>query len=336
MKHRELLVSMLAFSFSSSCRAFLGQRFQRNLVHGLVSLSHKETKVVVQDDPVGREGMVMVRQTQRSPRIDEEHIERVLRKILELTGCIHMDVGVWLASDVAVRKLNSQYRGKKKSTDILSFPFHEDACALDGDFPGGLEFLEATADAACDSFGGGGGFGEDITDAMNLGDMVLSVSYIKRAMARDFKDAQSVGHEAWAEEALDLGGASGAMMAYVRAVGDDSGGGDSAGSAEGGTAENLGGAGMADANDKGDDGNVAWKACLDARVTLLLVHGVLHLLGHDHEPHDGDDDDDDDDAANLKHDRVQAMYLLMRGEEEAVIGGLRESGLLLPAPPTQF
>ena len=43
---------------------------------------------------------------------------------------------------------------------------------MDGDFPGGLEFLEGMANEGQDTFGGGGNFGADMVDMMNLGDMV--------------------------------------------------------------------------------------------------------------------------------------------------------------------
>ena len=45
------------------------------------------------------------------------------------------------------------------STDVLSFPFHDSAVALDGDFPGGKAFVKGDDDA-------------------NLGDVMVSVPYV--------------------------------------------------------------------------------------------------------------------------------------------------------------
>ena len=56
---------------------------------------------------VGRDGCVLVRNTQRTVELSVETIEAQLRALLALIGCAHMDVGLWLASDASVRKMNS-------------------------------------------------------------------------------------------------------------------------------------------------------------------------------------------------------------------------------------
>jgi len=48
-----------------------------------------------------------------------------LRKLLLLTGQRNAEVSVLLVGDKAMRSLNRQYRGKDRSTDVLSFPLRE-------------------------------------------------------------------------------------------------------------------------------------------------------------------------------------------------------------------
>lgn len=62
--------------------------------------------------------------------------------------------------------------------------------------------------------------------------------------------------------------------------------------------------------------NHLFQLCLQRRVCLLLVHGILHLQGHDHESYGG------------KNTRADEMYELMRKEEERVIAGLYAENVL--------
>ena len=52
---------------------------------------------------VGREGCIVIRNTQRSVSLSVADVEAQLRRMLELVNCAHMDVGLWLASDASVR-----------------------------------------------------------------------------------------------------------------------------------------------------------------------------------------------------------------------------------------
>jgi hypothetical protein len=49
---------------------------------------------------------VVVEQRQRVLKLDVAALEAVLRRLLALTGCAHMDVGVCLTNDANIRKLN--------------------------------------------------------------------------------------------------------------------------------------------------------------------------------------------------------------------------------------
>ena len=70
-----------------------------------------------------REGTILIRNTQRSHAVDVDRLERLTRHLLETLNCGAFDVGLWLTTDATVRKLNTQFRGVRRSTDILSFPF---------------------------------------------------------------------------------------------------------------------------------------------------------------------------------------------------------------------
>lgn len=185
-----------------------------------------------------REGEILIRQTQRTFPIDVDLTTLQVRELLRLSGCSNMDVGIWLSSDRNVRRLNTEYRHKRKSTDILSFPFHEDL--VPGEKP------------EC-----------SIEDELNLGDMILSVPYVGRACARDLNDCKRIGAAAWEEEAIETRGVSGAMMGL-------------------------------------------WTP--RERVPLLLIHGLCHLRGYDHE-------DDDE-------------FLEMVTEEERLLQGLVRADLI--------
>jgi len=188
-----------------------------------------------------REGTVLIRHTQRSVPVDTELLERQVRAMLTELDLQYMDVGLWLSSDGTVRDWNARYRGKRKSTDILSFPFYDRLKA-----PDSLPEMESE-------------------DDMNLGDMIVSVPYVRRACNRDLRDALKMGKDAWERESAEIGGVSGEMMHYFAP---------------------------------------------QPRLALFVIHGICHLLGHDHEE--------------------DAEYSLMRAEEERLIQGLRDRKLLFP------
>lgn len=268
---------------------------------------------------VGREGFIVVKQTQKSFPLDEKFIESVLRQLLVLTSCAHMDVGVWLTSDAKIREMNTNYRGLRKSTDILSFPFHENLCAVDGDaLPDRMASILRPVSGLMDTTGTSSFqqslhkvdeslsfIDQDIApravpaiefaeDDMNLGDMVVSVPYVVRAIRRDAKAMAEAGAQAWAAEARATPGVSGEMMRFTTTPTTTSMS----------TAES---AAIHTDNVSGEDEEQLRK-CLKARVALLLVHGVCHLLGHDHE-----------------NDRE---HTFMAEEEERLVRGLFLSGLL--------
>src|SRR3990170_7642732 len=69
--------------------------------------------------PPGLEVVAVNRQRQR--RVDTARLTSVLRAAAEALS-VRGEVALVVASDRALRKLNAQYRGKDKPTDVLSFP----------------------------------------------------------------------------------------------------------------------------------------------------------------------------------------------------------------------
>ncbi|KAJ1445224.1 hypothetical protein M885DRAFT_550608 [Pelagophyceae sp. CCMP2097] len=118
-----------------------------------------------------RIGFVNLRNTQRTFPIDAASIKATTRALLERLGCESFDVGIWLTTDATVRRINAAYRGKKKSTDILSFGNHDHLAA--GDIPGKVDVSNE--------------------DELNLGDLIVSVSYVQRQILRDAKAGAEAG-----------------------------------------------------------------------------------------------------------------------------------------------
>ena len=71
-----------------------------------------------------RVGAVSIRNSQRKFQIDEAVLEKATRDALTVLKCDEFDVGIWLTTDPTIRKLNAQYRGKKKSTDARGGAFY--------------------------------------------------------------------------------------------------------------------------------------------------------------------------------------------------------------------
>ena len=124
-------------------------------------------------------------------------------------GVSEFQVDVWFCSDTKMMQLNSEWRNKRKSTDILSFPANE--------------------------FTSPGMFEEDasLEFEKHLGDLVVSPAYVMRVAARDQEDMN--------DGLLDDDGDAGVSKAMSTVF------------------------------------------TLEERIPLLLVHGMLHLIGYDHE-----------------------------------------------------
>jgi rRNA maturation RNase YbeY len=97
--------------------------------------------------------MITIKNTQRKIPIDKDAVYHDACTILSYLGYTEYDLGIWFTSTRMIRSYNKMFRGKDKVTDILSFPFHEDA---DPDKP--LQHSDP--------------------DLQNLGDLIIAPSYV--------------------------------------------------------------------------------------------------------------------------------------------------------------
>lgn len=169
-------------------------------------------------DEEEEEDQVTIRVTQKKVPINVEKCRQDVKKILKAVGIPDFQVFVWFCSDNKIRDLNEEWRDIRKSTDVLSFPAN--------DFSSPEIFSE-------ESFN-------------QLGDIVISPSYVLRSIARDQRDSHLRRHNKSEEENREHEEEEEEEDAGVNLV-------------------------MRDTFN------------LDDRITLLLIHSILHLLGYDHE-----------------------------------------------------
>ena len=72
--------------------------------------------------PVAREMKVDVRSTLRRRSYPAARAKKFLNRALSVSGHSAGEVSVLFCGDSAMRRLNRTYRGKNKTTDVLSFP----------------------------------------------------------------------------------------------------------------------------------------------------------------------------------------------------------------------
>lgn len=159
---------------------------------GLVAAGDKEEEggagIVCGAKKAGKEsdkGTIHIRNSQRGIDLDLDLLQRQIEVIMDILGRPDHDVSLWLTNDRTIREYNDRYRGKRKATDILSFGFHE------------YDKPEVPTQESLVMNGA----------VKDLGDMIISVPYVKRQCERDQKDAQDSGESMWTGER----GASGAM-----------------------------------------------------------------------------------------------------------------------------
>ncbi|KAG9066214.1 hypothetical protein KI688_001435 [Linnemannia hyalina] len=69
--------------------------------------------------------MILLKNVQKVHKICRPEVKAQLEMMLTAAGYKGWDVGVSFSGNRTVKNLNNQYRGKNKSTDILSFRFAE-------------------------------------------------------------------------------------------------------------------------------------------------------------------------------------------------------------------
>ena len=81
----------------------------------------------------------------RRPRLDRRRIARRAQIVLETIGHSASELSVVLVGDAAMRRLNRDYRGKDRPTDVLAFSLLEGAGAGISDAIGDVVISTATA-----------------------------------------------------------------------------------------------------------------------------------------------------------------------------------------------
>uniref|UniRef100_A0A6B2LMY9 Uncharacterized protein n=1 Tax=Arcella intermedia TaxID=1963864 RepID=A0A6B2LMY9_9EUKA len=66
-----------------------------------------------------------IKNTQKKVTLNIPYLKHNFTIITKALQIDHFNLLVWFASDSTVQKLNYEYRGKKKPTDVLSFPTHD-------------------------------------------------------------------------------------------------------------------------------------------------------------------------------------------------------------------
>jgi len=69
--------------------------------------------------------MISIKNTQKKIKINEKKIRGYVKQILEIYQYQDFDIGIWFTTNQTIKKFNKIYRKKDKSTDILSFSFHD-------------------------------------------------------------------------------------------------------------------------------------------------------------------------------------------------------------------
>lgn len=103
----------------------------------------------------------------------EALIRRVIEAALEFEGCpFETEVNVTIADDDEVHRINREFRGIDRATDVLSFP------GLELDAPGDFSGISAEDDFCAEFF-------NPDTGELMLGDMIISADKV-RAQAAEY------------------------------------------------------------------------------------------------------------------------------------------------------
>ncbi|MBA4371249.1 MAG: rRNA maturation RNase YbeY [Thermodesulfovibrio sp.] len=76
---------------------------------------------------------ILIKNSQRSISINLKRTEKDLNRALRLLGLQQSELSVVFVGDAAMRRLNRQYRGLDKTTDVLSFPLCESGLPAAGE-----------------------------------------------------------------------------------------------------------------------------------------------------------------------------------------------------------
>jgi rRNA maturation RNase YbeY len=106
--------------------------------------------------------LIGIRVTQKKYKVDEASVRDTIRKVSHYLGVGDFQVDVWYCSEDKIRELNDDWRGKRKSTDVLSFPANE--------FTSPMVFDESDP---------------TLRHMKHLGDIIVAPAYVHRQIERD-------------------------------------------------------------------------------------------------------------------------------------------------------
>jgi len=144
-------------------------------------------------DEILTPGSILITNDQNSePTLEEKipKINRIIEHIRDILGYPNYGILLAFVEDSAIQELNSEFLGKDRPTDILSFPFDGDVIVE----PGVLRKPDF-----------------DIPDLYHMGDMIISVPYVMRRAEEDMMDLKKLKDEGENEEYEEDRGISGIM-----------------------------------------------------------------------------------------------------------------------------
>jgi probable rRNA maturation factor len=115
------------------------------------SASSLEGATERRNDAATDEPSIEVINRQRLRAIDKKEVAQLAQAVLQRIGRAEQTVTITFIRDRAMQKLNRDYRGLDKPTDVLSFAYHEES-----------------------------GFAHAEADALHLGDVVIAVETAER------------------------------------------------------------------------------------------------------------------------------------------------------------
>ncbi len=101
--------------------------------------------------------MITLNNEQTDIFVDTKQLETHAQRILDMLGYGDFDLGILLTTSEGIQEYNREYRNLDKTTDVLSFPFHNEIAAG--------EKIVTTSD-----------------DEKNLGDIIICPAYAQTTL----------------------------------------------------------------------------------------------------------------------------------------------------------
>jgi rRNA maturation RNase YbeY len=225
-------------------------------------------------------------------KIDLDRLKRTVSDIRTIIGYPTYDISILLVDDEEMQEANCESRGVDRPTDILSFPFHE------AEKPGVL----------CEP-------DFDVADYYNLGDILIDVPYVMRRCREDKEYNEAVGSDAEGISS-DAGAAKDDQVSSTIKYKDmetmgtfaddkrsDPASSDKANAKSGDSDSDEDDYEYVN-DDRGVSGAMSTVYDTEERLNMLLVHGILHLVGYDHE-----DDEDYEEMVRKEEEILERLGL---------------------------